>query len=166
MKRVRTTIGDVFAVQLNKNTKKYFQYIANDRSQLNSPVIRVFKKMYSIDEAPDLHAVVAGEIDFYAHVIIQWGIKMHLWEKVGRIKVIDQPCVIFRDTDDCGHKEGEEPVKVSARWYIWKINEEFQHVGKLEGQNREAEIGVVVAPPDILLRMQTGMYGFVYPGFE
>lgn len=44
MKRVLTKIGDVFEVKIDETSKKYFQYIANDMTQLNSDVIRGFKK--------------------------------------------------------------------------------------------------------------------------
>ena len=166
MKRVRTRVGNVFCARLDKNRKKYFQYIARDMSQLDSDVVRAFKRSYSVDETPDLRVVVADEVDFYAHVIVQWGIKMNLWEKVGHVSDVGGLDVLFRDTDDCGVKEGEEPVKVSTNWYVWRINKNFQHVGKLKGAHRDAEIGVVVAPPDIVDRMRTGEYDFLCPGYE
>ena len=166
MKRVRTRIGDVFSVRLDERTKKYLQYVANDMSQLNSYVIRAFKKVYRIEDAPALVDVVADEVDFYAHVVVKWGLKMGLWEKVGYVAEVGGLDVLFRDTNDYGSGPNEEPVKLSKNWYIWRINEEFQHVGTLEGDNRRAEIGIVVAPPDIVDRMRTGKYKFVYPGFE
>ena len=44
-----TKIGDVFSAKTNENTKKYFQLIAYDLTQLNSDVIRVFKEQYPIN---------------------------------------------------------------------------------------------------------------------
>lgn len=44
-KRIVTQIGDIFIVYLDSTTKKYFQYVANDETMLNSSVIRVFKKI-------------------------------------------------------------------------------------------------------------------------
>lgn len=38
--------GDIFEVTINDAEKMYFQYICNDSLQLNSNVIRVFKKRY------------------------------------------------------------------------------------------------------------------------
>ena len=52
MKRVRTKIGDMFSVKVSENEKKYFQLIAFDLTQLNSDVIRAFKKVYGIEEQP------------------------------------------------------------------------------------------------------------------
>jgi hypothetical protein len=46
MARIRTKIGDVFSVPLDNINKKYFQYIPNDLTQLNSDVIRAFVKRY------------------------------------------------------------------------------------------------------------------------
>ena len=44
--------------------------------------------------------------------------------------------------------------------------DQFTYVGELEGENRKAEIGVVVNPFDIVKRIKTGYYDFVYPQFE
>lgn len=43
-KRIVTKIGDIFSVTLKNGKQRFFQYIANDYSQLNSSVIRVFRK--------------------------------------------------------------------------------------------------------------------------
>lgn len=165
MARVITKIGNVFSVKLDDNNKKYFQYVANDLTQLNSDVIRVFKKTYPIDANPDLAEVVKDEVMFYAHCVIKWGIKMSVWEKAGKAAIEEKLDVLFRDTNDYGHKLGDEPIKVSNNWYVWKINEDFKDVGKLEGENQKAEIGVVVNPFDVVERMKTGKYSFVYPGY-
>jgi hypothetical protein len=166
VKRVRTKIGDVFCVRLDERTKGYFQYVAIDRSQLDSPVIKAFKRRYPIDTDPDLSEVLADDVDFYAHVELPWGVKMGLWVKVGHVNDVGDIDVLFRGTSDYGVAEGEEPVRVSRNWRVWRLNEVFQYVGTLKGKNRKAEIGVVVAPPDIVERMQTGEYDFVYPDYE
>lgn len=49
---------------------------------------------------------------------------------------------------------------------MWHINEKFTRVGKLTGKNREAEIGIVVTPDDVVDRVKTGKYNFFYPDFE
>ena len=146
MKRVRTRIGNVFCARLNKNRKKYFQYVANDMTQLNSDVVRAFKRSYSVDETPDLSAVVADEVDFYVHIVVSLGIKLNLWEKVGHVRDVGDLDVLFKDTDDYEVKEGEEPVKVSKKWYVWRINKDVQHVGKLKGKYRSAFLGLVINP--------------------
>ena len=41
-KRIVTKIGYVFCVEIDNKYKCFFQYVANDMTQLNSSVIRVF----------------------------------------------------------------------------------------------------------------------------
>ena len=168
MKRIRTSIGNVFSVKISENEKKYFQLIAFDLTQLNSDVIRVFKKVYGINEQPSLSEIVNGEVEFYAHCVTLLGAKLQLWEKVGSIpEVGDIKHIIFRDTNDHGGKLGEEPIKISQKWYVWHIgDDDFKSVGKLCGKNREAEIGIVINPYSIVHRIKTGKYNFVYPDFE
>jgi hypothetical protein len=158
-------LGDVFVTKLNENTKKYFQYVADDQAQLNSRVIRAFKKVYATEDTPDLREVVNGEVDFYAHVVIRWGLQMNLWNKVGNVREIGKLKVLFRGSEDSGRRSDEPPIEKSERWYVWRINEAVIDVGKLEGGNQKAELGLVVTPGDIIDRMRTGKYNFAYPGF-
>lgn len=165
MKRIVTKVGDVFSAKLDDRTKKYFQLVAFDLTQLNSDVIRVFKTIYPIEAEPDLAHVAQDEVQFYAHCVTKWGIKMNLWEKVGKFADVGKVDVLFRDTNDYGARPGEQ-VKVSDKWYVWKVNDkEFKRVGRLEGEDQNAEIGVVVNPASVVFRMRTGKYDFVYPGF-
>lgn len=167
-KRVFTKIGDIFSVTITKKTRKYFQLIAFDLTQLNSDVIRAFKTEFPTDWTFDASEIVSQEVDFFAHCVTKWGIKLAYWEKVGNsveIGPLDQ--ILFRGTSDYGHIEGEEPIKISNNWYIWHINDrDFTKVGKLKGKNRNAEIGVVMDPESIVHRMKTGKYDGFYPGFE
>lgn len=103
-----------------------------------------------------------GEIDFYAHTSIKLGVKTSLWKKVGNAPVVGEIDVIFRNSKD----HGENKVAVSDRWEVWRINEEFRYVGKLKGENRKAEIGLVKAPADVVNRIRTGRYHYYYPDFE
>jgi hypothetical protein len=168
MARVNTKIGDIFSVKVSDCDKKYFQLVAFDLLQLNSDVIRAFKKEYSLNSTPNLTEIVNGEIEFYAHCITKLGVKMNVWEKVGNTdEVGDTTGVLFKDTNDYGSAVGEEPIKVSHKWYVWRINDEyFSRVGKLDGGNKEAEIGIVINPHEIVNRIKTGQYSFVYPDFE
>lgn len=162
MKRVITKIGDIFAVSIDEKTTKYFQYVANDLSQLNSDVIRVFRQAYVAGATPDFGALVDSEVVFYAHCIVNWGVKLGFWEKVGSFPKVGVVDVLFRDSNDYGSPE----IKISYDWWVWKINEERQHVGRLEGENRRAEIGVVINPKSIVHRIKTGKYDLIYPGYE
>ena len=168
MVRIITKIGDVFSVKIDENNKKYFQLIAFDLTQLNSDVIRSFKKNYAIDSKPDLLEIIKGEIEFYAHCITKLGVKLGHWEKIGNIKEIGYlNHILFRGTSDYARKIGEERVKVSEKWYVWNINDEdYTRVGKLKGDNQKAEIGMVMSPDNIVCRMRTGEYGLKkYPGY-
>ncbi len=167
MARVSTKIGDVFSTKIDENSKKYFQLITFDLTQLNSDVIRAFKKVYPIDANPDLSEIINGEVEFYAHCVTKWGLKMNLWEKVGNtVEVGNTTHILFRGTNDYGELVGGEPIKMSEKWYVWNINEKFKDVGKLTGENRKAEIGVVINPASIVHRIRTGKYDFFYPDFE
>ena len=84
-KRVTINEGDIFEVPLDNNTKGYFQFIMLDLTQLNSEVIRVFRKQYPHDETIHLAEIVKDEVHFYAHVIIKFGVKMGLWKKIGNL---------------------------------------------------------------------------------
>jgi hypothetical protein len=104
MARANTKIGDVFSVKIDNNSKKYLQYIVSDLTQLNSDVIRAFKKAYPINANPDLSEIVKGEIEFYAHCVTKWGIKLGLWEQVGNIADVGKiDHILFRDTGDYGN---------------------------------------------------------------
>ncbi len=167
MARINTRIGDVFFVKIDENNIKYFQLVAFDLTQLNSDVIRAFKKTYTINANIDLSEIVNGEVEFYAHCVTKFGLKMNLWEKVGNTTDIGKiDSILFRGCSDSGSKPGEQ-VKVSNKWYVWRINDQnFRRVGKLQGENRRAEIGIVVNPHDIVERIKTGRYSFFYPDFE
>lgn len=49
---------------------------------------------------------------------------------------------------------------------VYPANENPDLLEIVEAENRKAEIGVIVTPYDIVDRMKTGKYDFVYPGFE
>lgn len=163
-----TKIGDVFSVKLDENNKKYFQLIAFDLLQLNSDVIRAFKTVYPVSAKPNLSEIITQEIDFYAHCVTKFGLKMNLWEKVGNAPDVGSVNhILFRNTNDYGKKVDNELIKVSQNWHVWHISDkDFRRVGKLSGENKKAEIGIVVTPPDVVDRIKTGKYNFFYPDFE
>jgi hypothetical protein len=163
MARVNTKIGDVFSVKLDNCSKKYFQLVIFDLTQLNSDVIRAFKRKYPIDANPHLSEIITGEVEFYAHCVTKLGIKLGYWEKAGNIAEVGKTDhILFRDSGDYGNPQ----VKISENWRLWKINEEQKFVGKLEGENQKAEIGLVINPESITHRMKTGEYNFkFYPSY-
>ena len=168
MARTNTKIGDVFSVKIDENSKKYFQLVAFDSVQLNSDVIRAFKKVYSLDENPELQVLINDEVSFYAHCVTKFGLKMGLWDVVGNVSEVgDFSQVIFRDTNDYGTRPGVDPIKVSHNWHIWKVNDDdFTLVGKLEGENRNSFIGLVMNPVGIVEMLKGNKYLTNYPDFE
>ncbi|TGD56531.1 Imm26 family immunity protein [Flavobacterium humi] len=159
--------GDIFSVQISENTKRYFQYIENDLTQLNSDVVRIFKKVYSISDKSELSEIVNDEVDFYAHCVIKFGIKMKLWEKVGNVTFNEKVDVIFRGTNDYGTKVGEEPIKISNNWYVWRTNDaDFTKVGKLSDENKKSYIGLVFNPAGLVELIKGNRYPINYPDFE
>jgi hypothetical protein len=166
MKRVISKIGDVYCVKINDTQRKYFQYIADDITMLNSRVIRIFKKIYSSEDNPDLNKVVKDEIDFYVHLFINNGVKMNLWEKVGNIKELGGAKPLFRISGESGIKSGEKLIEISEKWKVWRINEPMKFVGKLEGENRTADIGDVMPPQVVSEKIWTGKYNMMYPGYD
>ena len=168
MKRIVTKIGDVFSVKINETQEKYFQLISFDLLQLNSDVIRVFKKVYESNNEPLLNEIIDDEVINYAHCSTKHGIKLNLWDKVGNISEVGRlDNIIFRNTNDYGYKVGEEPIKISNNWHIWKINaDNFTRVGKLTGENRNSYVGLVFNPFDIIDIIKGNEYLINYPDFE
>ena len=95
------------------------------------------------------------------------GIRLNLWEKVGKVEFADKIDVFFRGTEDFGTKNGKSKALISENWYVWQIGDnKTLKVGKLTGEYRNAEIGLVVNPHEIVERIRTGKYVYFYPGYE
>ncbi len=153
-------IGDIFSVDLNNNDRKYFQFIVKDSTQLNSDVIRVFKNIHTTKTNHDLLKVVEGKVDFYAHCITKFGVKMKYWKKVGNVKNIgDIENILFRSSSDDGNPE----INISENWWVWEVNKEQKRVGNLIGKNRVAEIGSIIPADSLVYRIRKGVYDFKYP---
>ena len=80
---------------------------------------------------------------------------------VGNSPVVTIPDVYFRTSGDLGNPK----IRISNDWYVWKINKPMIRVGKLEAKKQRADIGSVLIPSDIVQRMRTSKYNFVYPEF-
>lgn len=167
MVRVYTKIGDIFSIQIDEKVKRYFQLIAYDLTQLNSDVIRAFKKQYPIDFEPNLLEIVHDEVEFYVHCTTKIGVKMNFWKKIGNNKNIGKiDHILFRDTEDYGIKIDGEPIKISYKWYVWHINDrDFTDVGKLNGEYQNSYIGLIINPNGIMELMKGNKYPINYPSF-
>ena len=155
-KRVTIRKGDVFCVEIENRFKSYFQYITRDMTQLNSTVIRVFKKHYPIDYVPDLDEIVQDEVDFFAHAMIRPGLIAGAWSKIGSNKDVgDIKNIMFSLFTDVNfsHK------KKSYNWYIWKINEETVFIGEMKKEYRHYDRGWVYPYSAIVNKIATGDFG-------
>ena len=162
LKRVKNSkVGDVFCAKIDESNKRYLQYIVCDLTALHSDVIRAFKKSYPIETNPDLSEIINDEVDFYAHCYTKDGIKRELLEKVGNIQDIGQTeHIIFKVKGDF------TKPKIQNDWRIWKINGEIIEIGELKGKNRQAYLGLVFQPKDIVHKLITGSHIGVFAQFE
>lgn len=160
-KRIVTKIGNVFCVEMDGRYKCFFQYIANDIEQLNSSVIRVFRKRYPMDYKPDMDEIVAGEVAFYAHTILRAGIANGIWYKVGKTSDIGQKeleDVIFGTTGKI-RSDVQEDVDPRENWRIWDLNgNELRHTRLPESIKNTVEEGSVLPYQCILDRIRYGYY--------
>jgi hypothetical protein len=162
IKRIKSTkIGDVFEVKISETEKRYMQYVVSDMTNLNSDVIRAFKKKYSISEKPNINEIVNEEVMFYAHCDSRNGIRQGYWtlygntENVGNINDI-----FFKTTTDHGDV-------VSHNWYIWQVNQKHQFIGELTGDLKNINVGLVFPAVDILyMIINNGSFEGVYPRCE
>ena len=154
-KRIVTKIGDVFCVEVDNEYKCFFQYVANDMTVLNSSVIRVFKEHYPIDYKPNLDEIVRGNVHFYAHTILRFGILYNAWYKVGRHDDIGNPKEIcfrwFKEIDF-------SKINKSYNWTIWKINEERHFIGEVTDKYKHIDLGIVFTYEDVVSKIATGKF--------
>ena len=156
-KRIVTRIGNVFCIEIDNTFKRYFQYISNDMTQLNSSVIRVFKTDYALSCHPSVDQIIEDEVDFYMLVMLRPGIADGIWYKVGTSnKVGDTEQVMFRMFGDLDVSQ----IAKSHNWYVWKINQPHIYIGELTENYRHLELGFVVPYSDVIARIKTGKINF------
>ncbi len=170
-KRIVTKIGDVFCVEVDNAYKRYFQYFCSDMSQLNSSVIRVFKKKYPMEYKPKLEEIVKDDVDFYAHTILRDGIEYGYWYKVGKIQVdfaSDLETPIFGTCQSSIYQNGNcIDVDPNTNWYLWRINQPHVNVGTLPEQYRDVvESGGVLPSEEIADRIKLGYYRWNSPAYN
>ena len=154
-KRIITKIGDLFCVKVDNDYKCYFQYVANDMTVLNSSVIRVFARHYSIDYEPVFEDIVKDEVYFYAHTILRFGILYNAWYKVGKHPDIGNPDEItFRMYNDIPNWNRSK----SYNWVIWKINQKQEFIGEMREKYASIDLGIVLTYKDIVSKITTGSY--------
>src|SRR5574344_437939 len=155
-KRIVTKIGNIFGVEIDNEYKCFFQYIANDMTELNSSVIRVFKKHYSMDYIPNMDEIVQDEVYFYAYTILSRGIRAEFWYKVGKnADVGDVNKIMFRDTEDFG---AIPFCRKSSKWYVWHIGGPTSYIGRLTKETRTIDLGYIWNNTNIIAKIKTGKF--------
>ena len=153
VKRIVTKIGNIFCAEIDGQYKCYFQYIANDMTELNSSVIRVFKTHYPMEYVPVFDDIVKDEVYFYAHTILRYGIMYNAWYKVGKhADVGNTEDIWFRFHESVG------PVSKSYQWFIWKINQEMIFIGEMKDEYAHYDLGVVFSYDNIVNKIAKGEF--------
>lgn len=167
-KRIRVNKGDVFKADLGNGKAKYLQYVMLDPAEMNSEVIRVFSYSGSPDEEPNLKEIVASEIEFYAHVVVKWGVQMELWEKVGNIAIEKDFVPPFFRSVPLYEKyiiDGKIQFCETDDWVAWQAGQSFDDrkpIGKLTEATRKYFLGGVIPPMEIIERMKMKKYSWSY----
>jgi hypothetical protein len=154
-------VGDIFEIKSEGDCLIYLQFLGSDPEQLQSDVVRVFKQISCCGPVP-VPDLASLEVHFHAHVLLKIGIRNRVWRSIGRAPVVGNKDVLFRISGDYGNPA----VKISQDWWVWRFGSDMEHVGRLQGKWRDAEIGIVVTPEDVRERAVTGLYSFFHPGFD
>ncbi len=153
--RIVTRKGDIFCVEIDNKFKAYFQYITTDMTQLNSTVIRVFKKHYPMDYVPDFDEIVREDVHFYAHTILRPGLNEGAWYKVGSNKEVgDVDNIMFSLFQDVNFAD----KKKSYSWYIWRINQRTEYIGEMKEEYKKYDRGWVYSYINIVEKIRTGHF--------
>ncbi len=155
-KRIVTKIGDLFSVDLDGKTKRFFQYVAIDESMLGGSVIRVFKRKYDIDAEPSFDEIVNDEVDFYTHTSLKIGIQEKYWQKIGRnLNVGDTENIFFKTVGELDSSR----LKKSRHWYVWKINCKWEDIGEMKEKYIKYDLGSIWPSIWVLNKIKTGRMG-------
>jgi hypothetical protein len=155
-------LGDLYTFKCNEGVG-YLQYLGKDSSQLFADIVRVFKGVY-LDSMPmTLSALETAGIDYYALTLLAVGLKMKWCSIYSREKPIELPDIFFRSTPDYGCNAGEEPIRKTDRWNVWRPNQAKLKVNGLKGDHTKAYIGVISPISCFIERSNTGNFPGVYP---
>lgn len=159
MTRFYLKMGDIFVIDLDNGFKRYFQYIADDITQLNSEVIRVFKTNHKSDKDLKAEEIIMDDVDYFAHVVCKIGVKLRVWKKINNSDTFGDLSIQFKKSDDSGNTN----ILVSDKWRVWELGKDMVFVGKLSEKYTAVDNGIIVNRYDIVDRINLGRYDFVYP---
>ncbi len=157
--------GDIFCIEIDDSFKSYFQYMGNDKTKFELPVIRVFKTRYSLNYIPDLDDIVKDEILFYTHTVIYENYYIKPWFYVGNVLISEQETYQFRfidyikpinKNDNCASIQEESE---SATWWIWEKDNKPEILFPVPYKYIEnLEDGGLKKPEEIIERIKSGFY--------
>jgi hypothetical protein len=169
MKHIVTKVGFVYKTKKTSAGVRYLQLVAIDRANLSSDVIVVFKPKDI--KSDDLEEITSRPIEFYTHTTVSAGVRLGMWEKVGKAEVkIDPKALSFGYYRDQWHinlmkkvakSNGSErlyPPFEKPYWDIWDLTEEkYSSFGWKDGLRAEMQYGGI-APPTIVIKTIEGKY--------
>lgn len=153
MKRIIVKSGDVFAVPLPNGHYAFFQVVEARTTNLGADMIRGFKNHSDVVLDPSI--VVKSEVLFYTHAWILDGYKLNLWTRIGNIPIEDNfEKPFFRVSDLLEDNPNHH-------WSIWRGDEPWKFIGKLDKTTRSIPTGTVFPPESIVSWLHTGDHGFI-----
>ncbi len=167
-KRIVLKKGNIYCAELKNETTRYFQYLIDDPCQLNGETIRIFNYKGKKGISDDLDEVIKSGVDFFAHVVIKWGIQRNLWYKTGKRSIDDNfEYPMFRGTLNVDEEviDGRIQYKKTDKWQIWRAGQPFsnrKNVGWLTDEYKKIDLGHIFSPENIIKKMETGSYGMDY----
>ncbi|MGD0505461.1 MAG: hypothetical protein ABSD02_22290 [Steroidobacteraceae bacterium] len=158
MSALRRKLGDVYRISLTDGNFGFMQHVANDATQLGSAVVLVLRKTYppSATFAFEKELVRDG---FFAHVFLKAGKILHIWEHFHWLQpVVQGPIPVIWAI--CSVKDMQ--LDTSRHWKLWRTNDEM-HAPSSQEELTNAELGLVISPPQIVQRIEHGAYLIRYP---
>lgn len=81
-KRIINKIGNVYGIPLGDGKKCYMQFVYKDVPILNSDIVRVFTRIYDMDEKPSIEEIISDKVRFYTHVWLRLAVhQADIWKE-------------------------------------------------------------------------------------
>jgi hypothetical protein len=125
----KATLGDIFEANVSKG-KRYFQFIGIDQNQMDSEVIRVFKKIYESTQSPTIDEIIEDDVETFLHTYTFLGLKDGSWTKIGNSKDVGDLSIIkFRS--EFGYIPGD--ANNIFQYRVWKMDDPELPLDWLDG---------------------------------
>lgn len=162
MREIMSKVGELYKID-SLEPARYFQFVAIDKTQLNSDAIAVFEYQGNIPidtkGNANLELLAHSNVDFYTHTTVKAGEEKNLWAKIGEASLVNYSDALFKRValkDDDLFLESHE-VSSYKNWFIWKINEEGKNVTDIKKYSKSWR-GEIFPPEDIIYRIKKGIY--------